>query len=257
MTIFYAAEIVGKAGIAAFKEGFARLRSERRIDFCIVSADGATAGGGLGLNHALYLRKLGADAVLLGDMAFFKKDLTEKLPTLRFVARPLNFLPTAPGCGLLVFEVPGGGAGDLGKKKERAKPLAVGSPWSAPLRENSRRVVVATFLGQSGFSRIHAENPYFSAQNVFSKHEGGSQDVQKPAERPPVIIVDFHALATAEKKTLSALLDGKVTAVLGSHTRVATSDERVSPGGTASITDAGRTGSSDSVFGLDKKARID
>jgi calcineurin-like phosphoesterase len=62
--------------------------------------------------------------------------------------------------------------------------------------------------------------------------------------------VDFHALATAEKKTLFALVDGHCSAVIGSHTRVQTTDNRVLPGGTACITDAGRTGSRFSVGGL-------
>jgi calcineurin-like phosphoesterase len=70
------------------------------------------------------------------------------------------------------------------------------------------------------------------------------------------VIVDFHAGATAEKRTLFAIAAGHCSAVIGSHNRVQTADERVLPGGTAVITDAGRTGSINSVGGTDKIERI-
>jgi 2',3'-cyclic-nucleotide 2'-phosphodiesterase len=66
----------------------------------------------------------------------------------------------------------------------------------------------------------------------------------------PVIVVDFHGEATSEKVAMAAYLDGKVTAVLGTHTHIQTNDARVLPGGTAAITDAGMTGPHDSVIGV-------
>jgi 2',3'-cyclic-nucleotide 2'-phosphodiesterase len=66
----------------------------------------------------------------------------------------------------------------------------------------------------------------------------------------PVILVDFHGEATSEKVAMAAHLDGKVTAVLGTHTHIQTNDARVSPAGTAAITDAGMTGPHDSVIGV-------
>jgi 2',3'-cyclic-nucleotide 2'-phosphodiesterase len=66
----------------------------------------------------------------------------------------------------------------------------------------------------------------------------------------PVIVVDFHGEATSEKVAMAAYLDGKVTAVLGTHTHVQTNDARVLPGGTAAVTDAGMTGPHDSVIGV-------
>jgi metallophosphoesterase (TIGR00282 family) len=65
-----------------------------------------------------------------------------------------------------------------------------------------------------------------------------------------VVVVDFHAEATSEKVAMGRLLDGKVTAVLGTHTHVQTNDARILPGGTAYITDAGMTGPHDSVIGV-------
>jgi hypothetical protein len=71
-------------------------------------------------------------------------------------------------------------------------------------------------------------------------------------EQAAVVVVDFHAEATSEKQALAWHLDGRVSAVLGTHTHVQTADERVLPGGTAAITDVGMTGAHDSVIGIEK-----
>ena len=74
--------------------------------------------------------------------------------------------------------------------------------------------------------------------------------VEQATAAAPVVVVDVHAEATSEKVALSAWLDGRVTAVLGTHTHVQTSDERILPGGTAALTDVGMTGPHDSVIGV-------
>src|SRR6185437_11549988 len=66
----------------------------------------------------------------------------------------------------------------------------------------------------------------------------------------PVVVVDFHAVATSEKVALATWLDGRVTAVIGTHTHIQTNDARILPGRTAAITDAGMTGPHDSVIGV-------
>ena len=75
--------------------------------------------------------------------------------------------------------------------------------------------------------------------------------VEEARRRATVVVVDFHAEATSEKIAVARLLDGRVTAVIGTHTHVQTSDARVQPGGTAAITDAGMTGPHDSVIGVE------
>ena len=75
--------------------------------------------------------------------------------------------------------------------------------------------------------------------------------------RTPIILVDFHAEATSEKAALGGYLDGRVSAVVGTHTHVQTADERILPGGTAYLTDAGMTGSRDSVIGIRKELAIE
>jgi metallophosphoesterase (TIGR00282 family) len=80
--------------------------------------------------------------------------------------------------------------------------------------------------------------------------------VEEARALAPVVIVDFHAEATSEKVALARWLDGRVTAVLGTHTHVQTNDARVQPGGTAAITDAGMTGPHDSVIGVEADLAI-
>jgi 2',3'-cyclic-nucleotide 2'-phosphodiesterase len=83
------------------------------------------------------------------------------------------------------------------------------------------------------------------------------QLVEEASSRAPVVLVDFHAEATSEKVGLARWLDGRVTAVFGSHTHVQTNDARVLAGGTAAITDAGMTGPHDSVIGVRAELAIE
>jgi hypothetical protein len=80
--------------------------------------------------------------------------------------------------------------------------------------------------------------------------------VEEARAAAKIVVVDFHAEATSEKVAAALLLDGRVTAVIGTHTHVQTSDARVQPGGTAAITDAGMTGPHDSVIGVKAELAI-
>ncbi|MDR1863778.1 MAG: YmdB family metallophosphoesterase [Treponema sp.] len=216
MKVLYIAEIVGKAGIYAFKKALPELKKRENIDFVIACADGATGGNGLGRNHAAYLHKLGASVLTTGECCFYKKDLTENFGNIPYVLRPDNLNIEAPGIGARVFK-----AGGV-------------------------KVAAAVLLGQSGFTRVHGNSP-FSGLPVL---------LERLRQETPFCIVDFHAQATAEKQTLFAMADGLCSAVIGSHSRVQTADERILPGGSAVITDAGRTGSIDSVGGTDPASRM-
>jgi metallophosphoesterase (TIGR00282 family) len=98
-------------------------------------------------------------------------------------------------------------------------------------------VAVVNLLGTYGLTP--SENPFLAADRL----------VEEARRSTPVVIVDFHAEATSEKVALARYLDGRTTAVLGTHTHVQTNDARVLGGGTAAITDAGMTGPHDSVIG--------
>lgn len=84
----------------------------------------------------------------------------------------------------------------------------------------------------------------------------GEKLVAQMREKTPIIVIDFHAEATSEKIAMGWFMDGKVSAVLGTHTHVQTADEQILPKGTAYITDAGMTGPHDSVIGAEKGAAV-
>jgi len=88
--------------------------------------------------------------------------------------------------------------------------------------------------------------------NLDDPFRAADREVAALAERTRIIFVDFHAEATSEKIAMGWFLDGRVTAVVGTHTHVQTADERVLPGGTAYITDVGMTGPHDGVIGVEK-----
>ncbi|MDR0322986.1 MAG: YmdB family metallophosphoesterase [Treponema sp.] len=239
MRILYVAELVGKAGIYALKKALNVLKTRFTWDFAIVCADGATGGNGLGRSHAAYINKLGANAITLGECCFYKKDLTENIEKIPFVLRPENLNPQAPGIGSKIFKT------DEGK------------------------IAVVVLMGQNGFNRLHVNSPFTVLPDANQKyvpsiskkqHSQARQNIPSLLERlkkqTPYIIVDFHAQASAEKKTFFYAADGHCSAVIGSHTRVQTSDETILSGGTAVISDAGRTGSIQSVGGCEIKSRI-
>jgi 2',3'-cyclic-nucleotide 2'-phosphodiesterase len=92
--------------------------------------------------------------------------------------------------------------------------------------------------------------------NLTDPFRVAEQEIEKLNRETPIVIIDFHAEATSEKIALAWHLDGKASAVIGTHTHVQTADERVLPGGTAFITDAGMTGPTDSVIGVKKEQAI-
>jgi hypothetical protein len=210
MRILYIAEPVGKPGIFSLRHTLGALKNEFRPDLVVGGGDGVTGGFGLGKNHAFYLHKIGVQAVTLGECAYYKKDLHPVMPTLNFLLRPANFPEAAPGRGWRTFTTAAG------------------------------KVAVVSLLGQSGYPKTHLPSPFTTLELLLDRVK----------RETPHVIVDFHAATSAEKGTFFHWADGKVSAVVGSHQKVPTADARILPGGTAVITDAGRTGSRQSVAGF-------
>jgi len=113
--------------------------------------------------------------------------------------------------------------------------------------------VQVTEFGNIGIINICGRVYMDPCDNPF---ECALKHIYKLREKTSLIFVDFHAEATAEKIALASYIDGLVTAVIGTHTHVATSDERILPGGTAFITDVGMTGVQDSIIGMKKTGVI-
>jgi metallophosphoesterase (TIGR00282 family) len=129
----------------------------------------------------------------------------------------------------------------------RPANLSLGSPgrgWTTAPSRDGARVGVINLLGD------------LFLQPAFSPFEVVDELVEEARRETPVVVVDFHAEATSEKVALARYLDGRVTAVLGTHTHIQTNDARVQPGGTAAITDAGMTGPHDSVIGVKAELAI-
>ena len=215
MKILYVAEIIGKAGVYAYKNAVPELIRQKNADFIIACADGATSGNGLGRNHAAYLHKLGAQVLTTGECCFYKKDLTENLGKIPYVLRPENLNIEAPGTGSRIFKL------------------------------GSAKIAVAVLLGQNGFTRLHSRSPFSGLPSLL----------ERLRQETPLVFIDFHAQATAEKYTFLAMAAGSCSAIIGSHCRVQTADEQILKG-TAFISDAGRTGSALSVGGCDISSRI-
>jgi len=216
MRVLYISEIVGKAGIWCVKSLLPALKNEYSPDVIVANADGATLGHGLGRQHAGYLLKLGIHALTGGDCLYYKKDLVDGFSSLPRVVRPANYPVESPGRGWRMVQT------------------AMGN------------LAVVSLLGQVHFLRVHSDNP-FTALDAIS--------LRLRAETP-FVLIDYHAAATAEKLALALYADTKVSAVIGSHGRVQTADACVLSGGTGIITDAGRTGSRDSVGGTAAEPRI-
>ncbi len=215
--ILFIGEIVDKPGVFCIKKLLPSLRTEHSVDLVVANGDGTTGGFGIGKNHAIYLHKLGVDVITTGDQAYFKKDIVGHIESASYMLRPANYPPGNPGRGWRVFR-----AGD-------------------------QRVAVINMVGMSGSDRTHPTNPFTYLPELAGRAKKDT----------PIVIVDFHAVTTAEKATMSYLAAGHVSALIGTGTRVRTADARVIKERTAAITDVGRTGSQTSVGGLAPGPEID
>lgn len=108
-----------------------------------------------------------------------------------------------------------------------------------------KKVAVMNLIGRTDMN-VLSENPFTVASDL----------VNYASDKADIIIIDFHAEATAEKIAMAMYLDGKITALFGTHTHVQTADEQILPNGTGYITDIGMTGPKNSVIGMDPTASI-
>ena len=108
-----------------------------------------------------------------------------------------------------------------------------------------KKIAVINLIGRVDVN-VLSENPFLIAKNL----------IEELKYKTDIIIIDFHAEATAEKIALGYYLDGKVTAIFGTHTHVQTADEKILEKGTGYITDIGMTGPKNSVIGMDIKASL-
>ena len=212
MRFLFLGDVVGRSGRRVVLETLPRLRERYRLDFVVVN--GENAAGGFGITEAILqdLLDAGADAVTLGNHAFDQKEALVFIERQPRLIRPLNFPKGTPGQGAGIFKA-----------------------------RNGADVLVVNALGRVFMSELDC--PFRAIDNEITACglKAGTD----------AIFIDFHAEATSEKQALALWLDGRVSAVAGTHTHTPTADERVLPGGTAYISDAGMCGDYNSVLGMD------
>ncbi|MBI3404595.1 MAG: TIGR00282 family metallophosphoesterase [Acidobacteria bacterium] len=224
MKILFIGDIVGSPGRQIVHDRLADTVSQRGIDLVIANCENAASGFGITSRLADDLFAEGIEVLSGGNHIFDRKEILDYFPHQPRLLRPANFAPESPGSGVLTSVVP---------------PRA----W----RGKEQPGVLYAVLNLQG--RVFMSNndcPFRAADRELAK-------------LPPevkLILVDFHAETTSEKIAMGWYLDGRVTAVIGTHTHIATADECVLPKGTAYITDVGMTGPHDSVIGMDKTGII-
>jgi metallophosphoesterase (TIGR00282 family) len=205
-------DVIGKPGRQAIERLLPDLRRAREVDF--VTANGENLAGGMGLTVSTAQALLGAgvDVITSGNHIWDKKEIYPFLESSERVLRPLNYGTT---------DVPGRG-------------------WGIFHALDGSDVAVVNLQGRTYMQPI--DNPFQNADTLLD-------EASEPL--PPIRIVDFHCEITSEKNALGLYLDGRVSAVVGTHTHVVTGDERILPKGTAYLTDVGMTGPVWSVIGFD------
>ncbi len=216
INILYIADIVGDPGFRALRSCLKTVKNEHNITLTLANGENRVGGRGLTLSTAREMLELGVDIITSGNHIWNRKEIKQVFEQEERVLRPHNYPPGCPGHGLY--------------------------QW---ILLNQVPVAVLNLQGRSFMYSIDC--PFRCADTVL-------EEVRSRGTH--VIIIDFHAEATAEKVALGWYLDGKASAVIGSHTHVQTADERILPEGTAYITDAGMTGSFASVIGMDKDVAI-
>ena len=205
-------DVIGKPGRLALERVLPSLRDDRGID--LVTANGENLAGGMGLTVATAAALLdsGVDVITSGNHIWDKREIIPELDREERILRPLNYgTRGVPGRGWGIFHAADGSE-------------------------------VAVINAQGRSTMMPIENPFTELDRLLD---------EAADELPAVRLVDFHCELTSEKTAFGLHLDGRVSAVAGTHTHVPTADERVLARGTAYISDLGMTGPLESIIGFE------
>lgn len=218
MRILFVGDVIGGMGRRLAASVLPDLCFERQIDFVIMNGENAAGGKGLTPRVARELFGMGVHVLTGGNHTWQNREIFDIIDDEPRILRPANYPldPNVPGRGYEVYNVPG----------------------------TDLRIGVLNLLGRAFMEPVDC--PF----------RVGLSAVERLRQETPLIVVDFHAEATSEKISLGWVLDGKVTAVIGTHTHVPTADETILPEGTAYQTDAGMTGPFDGVLGVQRDVII-
>lgn len=218
MKILFLGDVVGRSGRDAVVRHVPGLRRDLALDVVVVNGDNAAGGFGINAAIARDFFACGVDVITGGDHIWDQKDIIAYLSQEKRLLRPENFPERTPGNGHFLLTLADG-----------------------------RKLLVLHLLGQV-FHKEHTRCPFAVADAVLASYKPGAN---------MAILVDMHAEATSEKTAMGKYLDGRVSAVVGSHTHVPTGDVRILPKGTAYQTDAGMCGDYNSVIGFDAAAPLE
>jgi metallophosphoesterase (TIGR00282 family) len=219
--LLFIGDIVGQPGRHAVTELVPKLREQHALDFVIANGENSAGGSGITPKTANEIFSAGVDVITTGDHLWDQKEVMELLANEKRFLRPLNYPPGTPGQGSAVFSC-------------SVRPVA--GPSS---HRHDATVQIAVLNAQGRTFMPDLDNPFPAAR----------AEVERLRRQTKIIFVDFHAEATSEKIAFARMLDGQVSAVVGTHTHVQTADEQIFPGGTAFLSDAGFTGPHESVLG--------
>jgi hypothetical protein len=217
MRLLILGDLVGRSGRDAVIAALPGLRAQCRADFVAVNAENASHGFGLAPEMAEALFAAGADAITLGNHAWDRREIIPYIAREPRLLRPLNFPPGTPGAGAAVITLP-----------------------------DHRKILIAQAMGRLFMDPL--DDPFRVVEELLSRHKLGL-NVQ-------AALIDFHAEASSEKMAFAHAFDGRVSAVVGTHTHIPTADHQILPGGTAYATDLGMCGDYDSVIGMTKAPSV-
>jgi metallophosphoesterase (TIGR00282 family) len=216
LNILLCGDVVGRPGREAVKTHLPRLRKELSIDVAIVNAENAAHGFGLTEKICGELYDAGVDVLTTGNHVWDQRELIPYIGRDPRVLRPANFPPGTPGAGCRLHELADGCS-----------------------------VLVVNLMGRLFMEAL--DDPFRALDAIVAGHVLGPG---------AAIVVDLHAEATSEKTAFGHYFDGRVSAVIGTHTHIPTADAQILSGGTAYLSDAGMCGNYDSVIGMDKASAV-
>ncbi len=213
--ILFFGDIVAKPGRLALAALLPALKKEFAVDLTIVNGENLAHGKGVTEKTLAEIKAAGVDLVTSGNHIWGKQEALTMIDDAEpYVLRPENYPPGCPGTGVRLLTV--------GKVS----------------------VLVVNLLGRV-FMHEHPDCPFRTMDAVLERFK---------EKKPAVILVDLHAEATSEKIAFGRYMDGRITAMVGTHTHVPTDDLTILPKGTAYVTDLGMTGLVDSVIGANYEA---
>jgi metallophosphoesterase (TIGR00282 family) len=217
LKILFVGDIFGSAGRRIVREHIGHVREAHDVELTIINAENAAGGFGVTPQIAEELFDMGADVLTTGNHVWDKREL-------------LDYLNSAPA-----------ESKDRPRRVLRPANMQPGLPGYGVFEGVTQSGVDYAVVDLMGKVFMSGTNDPFNAANDLLA-----------GIKAKVILVDFHGEATSEKVAMGWHLDGRVTAVLGTHTHIPTADERILPGGTAYQTDVGMSGPYDSVIGVEK-----